>query len=110
MTSTVGREGTSRSVAAPMLTAPFGGWCNWQHAALWMLRRLGFESLPPSDSVRSVREHVFVHWPRFTEQEAREAIAAADSWAAALRLLGMRPAGGNHKTIQRWASRWDIPT
>src|SRR4051794_18578375 len=29
MTSTVGREGTSRSVAAPMLRAPVGGWCNW---------------------------------------------------------------------------------
>ncbi len=47
---------------------------------------------------------------RFTEQEAREAIGAADSWAQALRLLGMRAAGGNHRTIQKWAARWDIPT
>ncbi|HEX4734215.1 MAG TPA: hypothetical protein VH247_07365, partial [Thermoleophilaceae bacterium] len=38
------------------------------------------------------------------------AIAAADCWAEALRLLGMRPAGGNHKTIQRWAQRWGIST
>jgi hypothetical protein len=51
-----------------------------------------------------------VQRPRFTEEEAREAIAAADSWAEALRLLGMRPAGGNHRTIQRWAERWEIPT
>ena len=93
-----------------MLKTPFGGWCNWQHAALWMLRRLGFESLPPSRSVRAVWEHVFVRRPRFTDDEAREAIAAADSWAEALRLLGMRPAGGNHKTIQKWAARLNIPT
>ena len=53
---------------------------------------------------------MFVREPRFTEAEAREAIAAADCWAQALRLLGMRPAGGNHKTIQKWASRWGIST
>jgi hypothetical protein len=48
--------------------------------------------------------------PRFTEEEAREAIAAAQCWADALRLLGMRVAGGNHGTIQRAAARWNIPT
>jgi hypothetical protein len=53
---------------------------------------------------------VFVVKPRFTEEEAREAIAAADCWAQALRLLGMRAAGGNHKTIQKWARRWGIST
>jgi hypothetical protein len=53
---------------------------------------------------------VFVQRPRFTEEEAREAIAAADCWAQALRLLGMRAAGGNHKTIQKWARRWGIST
>jgi transposase-like protein len=51
-----------------------------------------------------------VRGPRFTEEEAREAIAAADCWAQALRLLGMRVAGGNHKTIQKWARRWNIST
>src|SRR4051794_451050 len=72
---------------------------------------MGFESLPPScDSDRVLWEHPFVRRTRFTEEEAREAIAAADSWAGALRLLGMRVAGGNHKTIQKWASRWQIST
>jgi transposase-like protein len=47
---------------------------------------------------------------RFTEDEARKAIAAADCWADALRLLGMRVAGGNHKTIKQAAARWGIPT
>jgi hypothetical protein len=55
-------------------------------------------------------EHVFVSRIGFTEEEAREAIAAADCWAEALRLLGMRAAGGNHKTIQKWARRWGIST
>src|SRR3954454_4434108 len=72
---------------------------------------MGFESLPPScHSVRRGWEHLFVPSPRFTEQDAREAIAAADCWAQALRFLGMRAAGGNHKTIQKWARRWNIPT
>jgi hypothetical protein len=53
---------------------------------------------------------VFVSGSRFTEGEAREAIAAADCWAEALRLLGMCVAGGNHKTIQRAAARWNIST
>jgi hypothetical protein len=51
-----------------------------------------------------------VRRPRFTEEEAREAIAAAQCWADALRLLGMRVAGGNHETIRRAAARWSIPT
>jgi hypothetical protein len=93
-----------------MLSLPVGGWCNWQHAALWMLRRLGFESLPPSSSVWSRWEHTFVRKPRFTEPEVREAIAAADSWAMALRLLGMRVAGGNHGTLKKWAANWEIST
>jgi hypothetical protein len=53
---------------------------------------------------------VFVRRIGFSEEDARQAIAAADCWAEALRLLGMRPAGGNHKTIQKWAGRWGIPT
>jgi hypothetical protein len=54
--------------------------------------------------------HLFVRRPRLTEGELREAIAAADSWAQALRLLGMRVAGGNHKTIQKWAEKCEIST
>lgn len=49
--------------------------------------------------------------PRYTETEARLAIAASLSWADALRRLGMRPAGGNWKTLQRYAREvWGIST
>jgi hypothetical protein len=49
--------------------------------------------------------------PRYSEDDARQAIRASYSWAEALRRLGMRPAGGNGKTLQRYAREvWDIPT
>jgi hypothetical protein len=49
--------------------------------------------------------------PRYSEDEARLAIAASLSWADALRRLGMRPAGGNWKTLQRYAREvWGIST
>jgi hypothetical protein len=51
-----------------------------------------------------------VRKPRFTETDAREAIAESDCWSSALRRLGMRAAGGNHKTLQKWAELWEIPT
>jgi hypothetical protein len=47
---------------------------------------------------------------KFTEEEAREAIAASLCWSEALRALGLRAAGGNHRTLQRWARRWEIDT
>jgi hypothetical protein len=48
--------------------------------------------------------------PRFTEAEAREAIAASLSYTEALRRLGMRPAGGNHRTLRKYAEEiWKIP-
>jgi len=42
--------------------------------------------------------------------EARAAIAASRSFAEALRRLGMRPAGGNHATLRRYAQLWQIST
>ncbi len=49
--------------------------------------------------------------PRYAEGEAREAIAESRSYTEALRRLGMRPAGGNHATIRKYAERiWCIPT
>jgi hypothetical protein len=48
--------------------------------------------------------------PRFTEEELRRAIAASLSWAGALRRLGYRTAGGNWKTLQKYAAIWAIPT
>ena len=47
---------------------------------------------------------------KFTEKEARAAIADALCWADAVRALGLRSAGGNAKTLQRWAARWEIST
>jgi HNH endonuclease len=48
--------------------------------------------------------------PRYTEQQARTAIGAAHSYSEALRLLGVRPAGGNHATLKKYASAWGIST
>lgn len=48
--------------------------------------------------------------PRFTEEELREAIAASISWAETLRHLKYRSAGGNWKTLQKYAALWAIPT
>ena len=48
--------------------------------------------------------------PRYSEAEARAAIAASLSYTEALRRLGMRAAGGNHRTIRRYAEQvWRIP-
>jgi hypothetical protein len=46
--------------------------------------------------------------PRFTEAQLRKAIAASQSWAEALRRLDLRDAGGNHRTIQKYARLWSI--
>jgi hypothetical protein len=49
--------------------------------------------------------------PRYREEEARAAIAASMNFSQALRRLGMRPAGGNHKTLRRYAEQvWNIST
>ncbi len=48
--------------------------------------------------------------PRYTEAEAREAVASSSSVSEALRKLGMRPAGGNHRLFKEWVERWEIPT
>jgi len=49
--------------------------------------------------------------PRYTEREARAAIASSLSLSEALRKLGMRPAGGNHATLRRYADEvWKIST
>ena len=49
-------------------------------------------------------------YPRYTRKEAAEAIATSLSFAEALRKLGMRPAGGNHATLKKYAERWGIST
>jgi hypothetical protein len=51
---------------------------------------------------------VFV--PRYTEQEARDAIAASMSYAETLRRLELCATGGNWLTLRRWAAQWGIST
>lgn len=48
--------------------------------------------------------------PRFTEEEAREAIRQSRSWAEALRRLGYCHTGSNPRTLKKWAGRWNIRT
>ena len=48
--------------------------------------------------------------PRYSEAEAREAIAASRSFAEALRWLDMCATGNNWRTLKRYALEvWDIP-
>lgn len=49
--------------------------------------------------------------PRYTEDEAREAVAASESYSEVLRRLGMRPAGGNHALLKKYVNEvWKIST
>ena len=48
--------------------------------------------------------------PRYTEQEAREAIAASGSFAEALRRMGMCSSGNGYLILAKWAAIWRIPT
>jgi hypothetical protein len=48
--------------------------------------------------------------PRYSEQQARDAIAVSSSYAEALRRLDLCATGGNGQTLQNWAKRWDIST
>ena len=48
--------------------------------------------------------------PRYSEHQAREAIAASLSWREALRRLGACPTGGGHRVLRRYAAIWSIPT
>jgi hypothetical protein len=47
---------------------------------------------------------------RFSEREVRDAVAASPSLSAVLRKLGLRPAGGNHRTIRRLIQEYQIST
>lgn len=49
--------------------------------------------------------------PRYSEEEARAAVQASLSYSEALRRVGLRPAGGNHKLFRHWVDDvWRIPT
>jgi hypothetical protein len=46
----------------------------------------------------------------YTDQQVRDAVASARSVTEALRTLGLRPAGGNHETLERLIARLGIST
>jgi hypothetical protein len=49
--------------------------------------------------------------PRYSESEAREAVANSRTYTEVLRRLGLRPAGGNHALLRRYVDDvWQIPT
>jgi len=48
--------------------------------------------------------------PRYSRQEARNAIAGSRSWAEALRRLGKCQSGGGHLVLRKYADIWGIRT
>jgi hypothetical protein len=48
--------------------------------------------------------------PAFTRERLKDAVAASFSYSEVLRRLQMRPAGGNHATVRKYAALWGIPT
>lgn len=49
--------------------------------------------------------------PRYSEPEARDAVAASQSYSEVLRRLGLRAAGGNHALLRKYVDGiWRIPT
>jgi ribosomal protein L37E len=49
--------------------------------------------------------------PRYSEEDARAAVGSSLSYAEALRKLGLKPAGGNHRLFRRYVDEvWRIPT
>ncbi len=48
--------------------------------------------------------------PRYSEAQARSAVAASLSFAETLRKLGLCETGGNWRTLRIWIGRWDIAT
>lgn len=47
--------------------------------------------------------------PRYSEDEARIAIAASLSYAEALRRLAMCTTGGNRRTLKKYVTAWQLP-
>lgn len=56
-----------------------------------------------------MHEHTFVP-PRYTEAQAKRAIADSRSWAEALRKLHFCHTGGNPRTLKKYARLWGIST
>jgi hypothetical protein len=48
--------------------------------------------------------------PRYSEEEIRDAVENSHSLAAALRSLGVRAAGANHRTLKRHIAHYGVST
>lgn len=49
--------------------------------------------------------------PRYTREQAEAAVRTSLSYSEAMRKVGLRPAGGNHRVFRRWVDDvWGIPT
>lgn len=49
--------------------------------------------------------------PRYSEQQARAAVATSRCYSEVLKKLGLRPAGGNHSVLRKYVDEiWRIPT
>lgn len=46
----------------------------------------------------------------YTEEQARDAIAASNSWAESLRRLGLCTTGGGWRILRKYAALWEIST
>ena len=53
---------------------------------------------------------MFVPPRLYTEQEARDAIAASETLTEALRRLGVCHTGGARHVLKKWIGIWEIPT
>jgi len=48
---------------------------------------------------------------RYAEEDTREAVRSSRSYSEALRKLGLRPVGNNHRQFRKWVDEiWQIPT
>jgi hypothetical protein len=100
-TEAVGRSSTWADALRALGLSPFGK--NFATIRKWAAAwEIDVAHLPPYRPRRS--------GPRFTETQAREAIADARSWSEALRRLGYCTTGGNPRTLKKWAEFWKIPT
>ncbi len=76
--------------------------------------RPGFDSWLPSLGFRPplIRTYVCMRTrgPKYSEQAARDAVAASLSYAETLRRLGMCPSGGAHVVLKKWCVTWQIST
>ena len=95
-----------------MLRAPLGGGVVGSTAHFGCASSGSNPGPPVRRSIRHWWERVFVSrsGPRYSEDEARKAIAGSRSWAEALRRLGMCQSGGGGRVLRKYAAAWGIPT